>query len=153
LFLFLLRTSAKIKQAYLCARFVVGFRFIYNLVILQFSSLRLAFEKSDSLRGFESPLLQADAEGASVATTAGLSAPRSLACEPLAGGRLPLSLVFVSPLNWSLQFARCLQAPLPGEAGERLSPFLLRSYDIYFCHIRRLQKSAKDCKRLQKSAK
>ena len=35
---------------------------------------------------------RADARGASVATTAGLSAPRSLACEPWGGSLFPSSL-------------------------------------------------------------
>ena len=100
MFLFLLRTSAKIKQAYLCARFGVGFRFIYNLVILQFSSLRLAFEKSDSLRGFESPLLQ---EGQ--------------------GGGFPFSSLRLAFWSGAMQVARCLQAPLLRRGGGEASPF------------------------------
>ena len=61
---------------------------------VHFSSLRLAFEKSDSLRGFESPLLQ---EGQ--------------------GGGFPL--------------------------------FLMQRYETPQIGVQRVQKSAKECKRVQ----
>ena len=56
-----------------------GYLFISTLIFFYFSEARVTPP-------------WADAEGASVATTAGLSAPRSLACEPLAGGEAALTL-------------------------------------------------------------
>ena len=55
---------------------------------VHFSSLRLAFEKSDSLRGFKSPLLQ---EGQ--------------------GGGFPFSSLRLAFWSGAMQVARCLQAP------------------------------------------